>query len=217
MELFLDDLLRAEVQSPGSDRRFGLNLVARLPSELVQAIGEIQAALAEISPGQYYYPEGDLHLTVLSLLSSRPEAETLRGAGAVAEALPEVLAGLEPVTLSRPIVRWKQDAGFIQLLGGAGLLELRREIAGRLEARGLPSRPRYLNDVAHVTFQRYLNPVRDLERWAAAWAGARVPELSWRLDEVWLTQGATWYGRRGRLTERGPFGVGCPRALSRIG
>lgn len=208
MEIFLDDQLRAELEAPGSDRRFGLNLVARPPVELVETVGEIQAILGEVSPEQYYYPADDLHLTVLELLSDRPEPETLAGAERVGEALSEVLAGLEVVVLSRPIVRWKRDAGFIQLLGVEGLEALRRQIAGRLTARGLPAHPRYLNDVAHVTFQRYLNPVSDLARWAAAWAGARVPDLSWRLDEVWLTQGATWYGRRGRLTEQGPFRVG---------
>lgn len=53
----------------GSDKRFGITLLIR-PSEEINA--NIQAFLKELKktePSQYYYPNSDIHITVLSIIS----------------------------------------------------------------------------------------------------------------------------------------------------
>lgn len=60
--------LDAKINDP-SDSRFGITLLLR-PSEKIKA--DIQLFLEElkaIEPSQYYYPDSDIHITVMSIIS----------------------------------------------------------------------------------------------------------------------------------------------------
>lgn len=60
--------LDAKINDP-SDSRFGITLLLR-PSEKIKA--DIQLFLKElkaIEPSQYYYPDSDIHITVMSIIS----------------------------------------------------------------------------------------------------------------------------------------------------
>lgn len=58
------------ISNPHADQRRGLTLIIRPPVELRRAILTFLDELRQIEPGQYYYPESDLHFTVLSLFTA---------------------------------------------------------------------------------------------------------------------------------------------------
>ena len=51
------------------DRRYGLTLRARPSDEVSEAITQMLADIKAAAPNQYYYPQTDLHVTVLSVIS----------------------------------------------------------------------------------------------------------------------------------------------------
>jgi len=52
-----------------SDQRFGITLLIRPQIEVKNAIQSFLNELKSIEPEQYYYPNSDLHITVLSIIS----------------------------------------------------------------------------------------------------------------------------------------------------
>ncbi len=62
-----DDLIDSE-----DDNRYGVTLLARPSDQVKQKIAELLDSIRPVAPGQYYYPQSDLHLTVLSIISCYP-------------------------------------------------------------------------------------------------------------------------------------------------
>ncbi|GAA5219765.1 2'-5' RNA ligase family protein [Membranihabitans marinus] len=54
------------------DRRFGLSLIVRPSRTVVQKIQSLISDLKKIEPHQYYYPNSDIHITVMSIISCYP-------------------------------------------------------------------------------------------------------------------------------------------------
>lgn len=53
-----------------SDRRLGLTLVLRPPKSIQESLSRFLDELQNYAPQQYYYPQNDLHMTVLSIIPS---------------------------------------------------------------------------------------------------------------------------------------------------
>ena len=70
-----DPILIHELVEPGSDLRWGVNVLCRPESPLADIIVSVQNRLRELEPGQYYYPVQDLHLTVSEICHSMKPAE----------------------------------------------------------------------------------------------------------------------------------------------
>lgn len=51
------------------DNRYGITLLARPSKEVKQHVSTILEEIRNIAPHQYYYPESDLHVTILSIIS----------------------------------------------------------------------------------------------------------------------------------------------------
>ena len=52
-----------------NDRRFGLTLIIRPSNEIKKKIQNFLKNFKEIEPNQYYYPNSDIHITVMSIIS----------------------------------------------------------------------------------------------------------------------------------------------------
>jgi 2'-5' RNA ligase len=154
------------------DGRRGLSLVARLAPGVVQRLGTFLEVLREIEPQQYYYPLGDVHLTILSLLTAAEHnqeqlAHTDAFVPAVGAALSEVSAfRLETVgiTLTDSAVLAR---GFPE---DAALRQIRERIRTTLSAQGLGGGldRRYHQRAAHHTVVRFTAPLKSAERFAQA-------------------------------------------------
>lgn len=62
---YLIDLL---IDSP-ADRRCGITLLIRPPENIKIQIQKFLDKLKQVDPSQYYYPESDIHITVMSIVS----------------------------------------------------------------------------------------------------------------------------------------------------
>lgn len=60
----IDPMLHAD-----DDDRFGVSLLIRPPLEINNEIQKFLDALKIIEPDQYYYPNSDIHITVISIIS----------------------------------------------------------------------------------------------------------------------------------------------------
>ncbi|RZJ55038.1 MAG: mutarotase [Flavobacterium sp.] len=56
-----------------SDSRFGITLLIRPSEEIKANIALLLNELKEVDPTQYYYPETDIHITVMSIISCSEE------------------------------------------------------------------------------------------------------------------------------------------------
>jgi 2'-5' RNA ligase len=207
----LDSTLSAELGSPGADTRFGVTIVAYPPPDLRQHIADLSTRLKAVEPGQYYYPPTDLHVTVLEVISdvTQGEANTVRDA--ILRRGPHFWKALPGARLASPSVRSDETACALTFAEQHGLETLRNELSRRLTVAGLKVAPRYRSPSAHVTFLRYVAEPRatqdDWNRAIAALPGLRSADAAgrWSLDALWLTCGATWYGRSGRVRKDGPY------------
>lgn len=77
LPLLKGDLVEADPHLFSShDNRRGLTLLFRPPDVVLQNIVEFLLEARSIEPCQYYYPESDIHLTVLSIISCYPGFDT---------------------------------------------------------------------------------------------------------------------------------------------
>lgn len=52
-----------------SDDRFGITLLIRPPQPIKDEIQKFLCELKEVEPHQYYYPNSDIHITIMSIIS----------------------------------------------------------------------------------------------------------------------------------------------------
>lgn len=63
-EFEFDPIINSE-----DDSRYGITLLARPSKEVKQNISRTLDEIKNVAPNQYYYPEADLHVTILSIIS----------------------------------------------------------------------------------------------------------------------------------------------------
>ena len=138
------------------DFRRGLSLVLPIRS-ISDAYSKLVASLRQIEPNQYYYPFGDLHVTVFDFI----QASDQYGKSAELDSLfldlsRKVLRSATPFRIHMDGIVFSRAAGLIQGFDGQVLCSLRESIREELKTRGIPNDERYKSESAHVTFLRFL-------------------------------------------------------------
>lgn len=64
-----DDYAIDELIHSPNDNRFGITLLIRPPQEVKNEIQRFLKDLRAVEPNQYYYPNPDIHITVMSIIS----------------------------------------------------------------------------------------------------------------------------------------------------
>jgi hypothetical protein len=206
-DVICDPVLIQEMQTPGSDVRCGVNLICRPPKEVVALILESQKKLRQLEPDQYYYPVPDLHLTLLEVAHDL-EFKDSSLIGELMASRPDVwLDGLRAFTLRSPRMDFDERSCVLRFETDQQLASLRALGANRVSSLGVLIKPRYDSTSAHVTLMRYVRPVAtNPQRWSELLCDlCRTTALTWSVTELWLTWGATWFGMRSRVQERGPY------------
>ncbi len=205
----VDDILDSEIRFPGSDHRYGINIVSYPPPVLVSHIVSVQNHLRSKEPDQYYYPPLDLHLTVLEIASGldRPSFEKLLKPVLTAMWLP--LSHHSAPCLRPASLRYDERACALVFSEVTGLADLRDALAEEFVSKGITLFPRYRSTSAHLTFMRYIRPLSSgLKEWTETLdAVPKSENQEWKMDEIWLTAGATWYGMHPRIQKHGPYRV----------
>ncbi|MBD8489934.1 mutarotase [Echinicola sp. CAU 1574] len=151
-----------QIQSP-SDSRRGLTLLARPSLETKGQIQKFLVILKGLEPDQYYYPDSDLHMTVLSIISCYVgfELKNIRVPDYI-ELVQKSLKGVQPFK--------------IKLKGGtfspAGILvkgypenntlqQLRNQLRDNFKGADLEQSldKRYAIQTAHSTIMRFSSPL----------------------------------------------------------
>ena len=205
----LDDTLAAELLTPGSDHRGGVNIIVCPPSAVIYHITRLQHHLRAYEPHQYYYPATDLHLTVLEICFGQPLSELDAIAASVITALPLAIQAVPVPHLGTPLLGYDARAcalNFIPL--DQSFVQMREKLVERLAVHGVHLAPRYPPQSAHVTFMRYVELLQTpTVHWVAVLKELASAESSllWTLNELWVTWGATWYGKQSRINRAGPY------------
>ena len=205
----IDNALVRELREPGSDRRFGVNLICRPACEVVDRIAAIQRRLFEFEPEQYYYPPRDLHLTLVEICHSRTPEEADRIAAAVQRVAGSLFDNGPLVELDEPSLVFDRSAAALSFLPCDGQLQqLRKNTSEYLAGSGITVQSRYAPASAHVTLLRYAAP---LKTGAPEWVEVlnhcdTTLATRWTLSSFWLTWCGNWYGMHDRISRIGPLG-----------
>ena len=157
----------------------------------------MQHRLRGLEDGQYYYPPGDLHMTVVEICHRGGRHPGRRRT-------------LPAVDVDTAAVVWDAHGVALALTPVSRALDtLRRTVTAALAQAGVSVRPRYVPRGTHLTFVRYLTPLRRGARtWHEALACLAPVPCRWTITEGWLTSGATWYGMARRIACAGPLAFG---------
>ena len=199
-DLILGDELRGE-----ADTRYGMNIIARPPADIAAIIDTVRNKLAQRDSAKYWYPSSDLHLTIFEILHSQSNKETLLSMLPIVRArLGELWGSLPMPVFTTCTVYFDPSVVALALLpSDERLYSARMAIHSELLSLGIPSKPRYISPYGHIVFLRYVGMPADREVWTEELERLqrqRFP-VSWSPRDILITTGATWYGRRERISE----------------
>ncbi|WP_211224473.1 2'-5' RNA ligase family protein [Marinimicrobium agarilyticum] len=197
-----------------NDTRRGVTALAYLKSNpyLTKEIGDFLTELKRSEPRQYFYPESDLHLTVLSIISCEPGLR---------------LGELDREAYSKTFRRAVQNAGSIKIHfrgvtaspsciliqgfpEGEGLGRIRDRLREAFGASGLKTSidARYKVSTAHATVLRFRSPIRDAELLLKTLSPYRAHHFgTLEVDEVGLVFN-NWYQNQWATTPLSCAGLG---------
>ena len=196
------------IDSPEDTRR-GITLLTRPPQEVKAAVHAMLERLRGLEPDQYYYPDEDIHLTVLSII-------TCRNGFTLEEIVPQdyirliqnTLRGLQPIRIRFRGITLSPGCVMIQGYPNDDTLNRFRDRL-RDAFRNSPLRQtldqRYTLRTAHSTIIRFRRPFRDTDAFLSALESCREQDFgSFRLDRMELVLN-DWYQRRENTRELGFF------------
>ncbi len=148
------------------DKRRGLTLLARLSPTVAGRVADFLAALRKVEPNQYYYPESDFHLTILSIISCyagfkrNPQLDD-----AYITAIRECLDGLPPPNIHFRGITASPACVIIQGFPADDNLQiLRNRLRSKFQNSDLPTAidARYPLITAHLTVMRFQSTPENL-------------------------------------------------------
>ena len=110
-----DAVLIGELIAPGTDTRYGVNMICRPPQLITDHILTLEKYLREAEPDQYYYPQSDLHLTLFEICHSQKAEEAQRVARAVRANADKLFADLPAIKMGLPVLAFDQTRLHIEL------------------------------------------------------------------------------------------------------
>ena len=207
LHIICDSILIQELAIPGSDTRCGVNLICRPSLDVKALIEGFQARLRGAEPGQYYYPPSDLHLTVFEITHSIDAQQAAEIGEFVASHHEEWSTALPRFELESPAIAFDERGCALRFRTDERIVAARRHISEELSGLGVRLMPRHAQGSAHITFMRYTRSLMtDPKSWFHILSNMSAPHaLTWTVTELGLTWGATWFGMRSRVVERGPY------------
>ena len=155
-----------------SDGRRGLTVIARPAPAVAAGLAGMLGTLAALEPQQYYYPQSDFHLTVLSLFTATDDyAPRLQRLAEYRDAVAAVLAAAPAFSIDTAGITLAAGAVLAQGFPHGPALDMLREgLRAELRSRGLGAGldQRYRLVTAHSTIIRFAAPLSAPGRFAQA-------------------------------------------------
>ncbi|MDC7126677.1 MAG: hypothetical protein PQJ46_13990 [Spirochaetales bacterium] len=150
-----------------NDNRFGLSLVLRPPSRIKENISAFLNDIKQIEPGQYYYPESDMHITVLSIISCYDGFSLSNiDVPAYTKIITEVLSKTKSLAISVNGITASPSCVMIRgFAENDSLNDIRKKLREAFSGKTLENTidKRYKLQTAHSTVIRFRNPLLNAE------------------------------------------------------
>jgi hypothetical protein len=165
-----------------NDPRLGISLI--IP--IVRNSGryrELVDRFESVEPDQYYYPFGNLHITIFDFIQgtgSYRRDDLLEKA--FLEISREAVEAVGPFAIHFRGVAFSAGAGILRGYDGDALISIRRNIRMLLRERGIRNDERYESESAHVTFTRFRAALRNPSLFLETIEAARAFDLG--VEEV---------------------------------
>lgn len=193
------------------DNRYGITLLARPSKEVKQDISNILEEIRNIAPNQYYYPESDLHVTILSIISCYDgftfDQINLSDYEKIVQSAIDLIAPFEitfrGLTASPSCILVQ---GFPR---DDQLTVLRNELRKKFKDSCLQHSidKRYLLQTAHITTVRFKESFENAERFISKVAKLRDRNFgSCVIDQVELV-GNDWYQQKEKVESIAKFSL----------
>ena len=151
-----------------ADQRYGITLLTRPNAEVAHNIMTFLRQACQLEPEQYFYPQSDLHLTVLSIISCYAGFSLLQvDTEAYAEKVQEALQHIPAFDLEFRGITASTSTVLVQGFPGDDTLELLRNRLRKIfHGSGLQHSidSRYKIVTAHSTVIRFRQPLREAEQ-----------------------------------------------------
>lgn len=194
-EFEFDSLINSE-----NDTRYGITLMARPSEEVQQNVSNTLEKLRAVAPNQYYYPNSDLHITVLSIIScsagfaldriDRPSTKK-------SFMLPSI--PLSPFAIRFRGLTASPSSVMVQGFPEADRLKtLRNSLRDKFKKSGLHHSidKRYTLQTAHMTVVRFKESLADAKKFVSAVSGLRDRDFGrCIIDRLKLVKN-DWYHRQ---------------------
>lgn len=206
-EFELDPLIDSE-----NDHRYGVTLLARPSEELKKNISTILDQIRTAAPHQYYYPESDLHVTILSIIPcysgfSLNQIDPTEHAEIVQSAIDLV----SPFEITFRGLTASPSCILVQgFPRGDQLNVLRNELREKFKDTSLHQSidKRYQLQTAHMTVVRFRKSLKSAEKFISEITELRDSVFgSCIVDQVDLV-GNDWYQRQNKVETIAKFYLG---------
>lgn len=202
----IDPMLRAH-----HDNRFGVSLLIRPPIEIRNEIQNFLQELKNIEPDQYYYPNSDIHITVLSIiscydglkLSNLNVPEYIELIGKSIDQTPRIKITFKGITASPSCIMIQ---GFLEEDGLKTMRDsLRREFRSSQLEQSMDER--YVIQTAHATVFRFSEPLINKEVFMDVLEKYRSYDFgTFSVDNLELSYN-DWYHREKLVTKLHEFKI----------
>jgi 2'-5' RNA ligase len=151
------------------DKRLGLTLLITIKGEITQGFQFLTTAIRKIESEQYFYPETDLHITILDLISATESFE--KNDDIIRESIMVVqnaMKGLSPFDVRFKGIIASNAAILVKGYDdGGGLQRLRKRTRKMASECGMILKERYQSISAHSTIVRFQKALKNREQLSA--------------------------------------------------
>ena len=188
-----------QIDSP-SDHRFGLTLIIRPDNQTKNAAQAFLKELQEIDPDQYYYPDSDIHLTVLSIISCYDGFDwTSISIPDYVAIIEKSLVDIQDVEINFQGITASPSAIMLQGFPSTNALDdLRNNLRANFKESALEQSidKRYSIQTAHSTLARFRKPIENKEKLLATLEKYRNFDFgNFKVESCYLVYN-DWYQRK---------------------
>lgn len=200
----IDPMLNAD-----NDERYGISLLIKPPLAIKNEIQKFLSELKNVEPNQYYYPNSDIHLTVISIISCY-EGFKLSGLNVsdYIELIERSLINTEAMTISFKGITASPSCIMIQGFNkDNGLNVIRDNLRRNFKESHLEQSMdhRYLIQTAHATVFRFSEKLSQKEEFINLIEKYRTHDFgTFQVNQLELSFN-DWYHRKGRVTKLHEF------------
>jgi len=195
-----------------NDSRYGITLLGRPSREVKQNISKMLNEIKAVAPNQYYYPESDLHVTILSIISCYAGFSLDQiDQSDYQKIVQSAIGSISPFKITFCGLTASPSCILVQGFPENNKLDkLRNILRNKFKQSSLQHSidKRYQLKTAHLTVVRFKKPIDDVDNFIKTVTSLRDVKLgSSIIDKVELV-GNDWYQQHNKVTSIAKYHLG---------